>query len=332
MNDSQIEKMLRRAPQSTPPPDLLGRLQEDIALPKLARSNPEQPRFEQHPLRRWIPAFAFGLILLSCLVIIGMQANVVSQIKQRNEELRAAMPNLEELRQQHAESERLQGQREELDQLRRDNQDLLRLRAEVAQLRNLRSELDLLRAENQRLAANAAALNRRVVTPAGSESEDTPEKAASTACVNNLKQLGLAVRTSALDNEDRFPSTIVQFTNELGTPKILICPSDTGKQQFAGVPWSEFRPDMTSYQLILSGTNDDVFPMRIIAKCPIHGHILLADGSVQRIADAIRSGRAREVMINGRLTLEFPAENRLGGSSNAPAPSVEKKQPAAAFE
>ena len=100
MNDSQIEKMLRRAPQPTPPPDLLGRLQEDIASPKLARVNRERSRFGQHPLRRWMPAFAFGLVLLSCLVIIGMQANVVSQIKQRNEELRAAMPNLEELRQQ----------------------------------------------------------------------------------------------------------------------------------------------------------------------------------------------------------------------------------------
>jgi hypothetical protein len=62
---------------------------------------------------------------------------------------------------------------------------------------------------------------------------------------------------------------------------------------------------MTSYQLILSGTNDDVHPRRIISKCPVHGHVGLADGSVQAVADAIRAGRAREVTIDGRLELEF---------------------------
>lgn len=65
-------------------------------------------------------------------------------------------------------------------------------------------------------------------------------------CVNNLKQVGLAFRTWALDNGDAYPmrvappsgaSTMVgvagqtwQFfcvmSNELSTPKVLACPSD----------------------------------------------------------------------------------------------------------
>src|SRR4051794_27978153 len=66
-------------------------------------------------------------------------------------------------------------------------------------------------------------------------------------CVNNLKQIGLSFTTWALDNGDRFPMQVsltnggtmelangndafVHFrvmSNELSTPKILICPSDT---------------------------------------------------------------------------------------------------------
>src|SRR5439155_25644449 len=91
--------------------------------------------------------------------------------------------------------------------------------------------------------------------------------------------------------------------------------------------WNDFRTDMTSYQLILTGTNDDVFPMRIISKCPIHGHVGLADGSVQRVADAVRSGRAREVMIDGRLTLEWLEGNRLGRPPNSAGTDVERKEP-----
>jgi prepilin-type N-terminal cleavage/methylation domain-containing protein len=78
-------------------------------------------------------------------------------------------------------------------------------------------------------------------------------KAQRIACVNNLKQVGLAFRVFATDNQDMFPMSIgtnaggaleswpvnqaagavprlfVNFTcmsNELGTPKVISCPSD----------------------------------------------------------------------------------------------------------
>lgn len=75
-------------------------------------------------------------------------------------------------------------------------------------------------------------------------------KAQRTACLNNLKQIGLAFRMFANDNSGRFPwrlpvadggsqdsanqKTFVHFlavTNELGTPKVLACPSDSQKSQ-----------------------------------------------------------------------------------------------------
>src|SRR3954462_11266444 len=75
-------------------------------------------------------------------------------------------------------------------------------------------------------------------------------KAQRIKCVNNLKNVGLAFRIFATDNADRFPMEIAStdggtadfvtnpvliythfqaLSNELSTPKIVICPSDAGK-------------------------------------------------------------------------------------------------------
>jgi len=79
-------------------------------------------------------------------------------------------------------------------------------------------------------------------------------KAQKIACVNNLKQVGLAFRIFANDNQDTYPQGLstnlggssefrsgagfqplshyrhfVAISNELATPKIVICPSDAGR-------------------------------------------------------------------------------------------------------
>jgi prepilin-type N-terminal cleavage/methylation domain-containing protein len=76
-------------------------------------------------------------------------------------------------------------------------------------------------------------------------------KAQRIKCVNNLKNVGLAFRIFATDNEDRFPTSLgtnaggsseyltpaatagnstylhyAALSNELSTPKIVVCPSD----------------------------------------------------------------------------------------------------------
>src|SRR5712664_2579674 len=70
-------------------------------------------------------------------------------------------------------------------------------------------------------------------------------------CVNNLKQVGLAFRVWALDNNDKYPmqvsitnggtmeligitgvsSHFLVMSNELSTPKILFCPQETDKNR-----------------------------------------------------------------------------------------------------
>ena len=306
MNDPQIETLLKRAPQPQPPADLLENLQREITLPKAAYRNGDRPNLLQSSLRRWLPTFAFGLIIMSCLVIAGMQANVAAQLKKQNEELRANTPDLEQLRFQHRNYDKFKDQQQELEQLRADNQDLQRLREEIARLRPIASQILRLRAENEQLATNLRSLKPAFAHP-NYETDADPEKANSAKCINNLKQIGLAVRTWGLDNQGFFPTAILQMTNELSTPMILFCPSDPGKPSKV-LGWSDFPPNstarMTSYQFILSGDQDDIHPRRIICKCPIHGHVLTSDGAVHAVADTIREGQAREVTVDGRLELE----------------------------
>jgi prepilin-type N-terminal cleavage/methylation domain-containing protein len=71
-------------------------------------------------------------------------------------------------------------------------------------------------------------------------------KAQQINCVNNLKQVGLSFRMWAQDNQDRYPMKVAAvdggssgsvaanvfrhfqvLSNELSTPKIVVCPSDT---------------------------------------------------------------------------------------------------------
>jgi len=124
-------------------------------------------------------------------------------------------------------------------------------------------------------------------------------------CRNNLAQIGLAFRQWALDNGDQFPFNVSAqkggtlescdrgadgfdrnaarhfqvMSNELNTPKILVCVADSSKTPAAD--FQNLQAANVSY-LVRSGTNlADVFPNEILARCPVHGHILRCDGSVE---------------------------------------------------
>ena len=149
-------------------------------------------------------------------------------------------------------------------------------------------------------------------------------------CVNNLKQVGIAYRIWEGDNGDKYPMGIsvtnggamelaatgdvlacfMLMSNELSTPKILVCPADTnriGALTFAGLTASsnisyfvgvDATSDMNP-QMFLSGdgnfeirgvpakagllklwTNDPV--AWTTARHNLNGNIGLADGSVQQ--------------------------------------------------
>jgi hypothetical protein len=159
-------------------------------------------------------------------------------------------------------------------------------------------------------------------------------------CPNNLKQVGLAFRTWAIDNQDVFPAltstnhegtkelvgtgqVFIHYrvmSNELSTPKILVCPKDEAKSTakdfgsgfsdsnvsyFVGTDAKETQPQMllagdrnlaVQGKLIKPGlfvltTNDSGFGWAKGFHHPC-GWIGLADGSVEsfdaeRLASAI---------------------------------------------
>ena len=133
----------------------------------------------------------------------------------------------------------------------------------------------------------------------------TKSKAQQINCVNNLKQVGTAFRLWSGDYNDRFPFNVPAkeggtlescsrdadgfdanswrhfqvMSNELYTPKIIVCPADTSKS--AALDFATLGAGNVSYQ-VRSGTNiDETHPEEVLARCPIHNTECMADGSVQ---------------------------------------------------
>jgi prepilin-type processing-associated H-X9-DG protein len=151
-------------------------------------------------------------------------------------------------------------------------------------------------------------------------------------CVNNLKQIGLSFRIWAGDNNNKYPMSVSVtnggameliaagdvagcfqvMSNELSTPKILVCPADKGRVSAANF-YKDFNNSHISYfispdadesypQQIMSGDDnlavDDtpvasglaMIPYKEVSWTPDRhgssGNILFADGSVSEVSSA----------------------------------------------
>jgi hypothetical protein len=65
-------------------------------------------------------------------------------------------------------------------------------------------------------------------------SQSTPQQRMQTIhCVNNMKQLGLAVRVYAVDHNDQLPPAATwcdAIQSNVGSPKVFLCPSEPGRR------------------------------------------------------------------------------------------------------
>lgn len=125
-------------------------------------------------------------------------------------------------------------------------------------------------------------------------------------CANNLRQIGLAFRTWAIDHDGQFPFNVstnaggsrelcaaggdgfdlnaaLHFKalangTELIAPRFLICPRDRARK--AASTFSQLKLEDLTYRL-RAGTNiSETSPAEVLLACPIDGNKLLCDGSV----------------------------------------------------
>jgi len=120
-------------------------------------------------------------------------------------------------------------------------------------------------------------------------------KAQTINCVNNVKQLCLAVRINAGDNNDTYPSSTNwcdAITLEVGSPKVYVCPGAPDfrsgyayNAQLGGLEESKIDPRTVMFFESDAGWNASGGPELMITK-PRHGGryvVGLADGSVQQM-------------------------------------------------
>ena len=97
-------------------------------------------------------------------------------------------------------------------------------------------------------------------------------KAQRISSVNNLKQIGLAVRIFAGDNDDRLPMSFEEMMNELSTDKVTYDVESGQRFTYLGAGYRE----------------GEITPDSIIAYSPVvngHCNVLMADGSVQMLSE-----------------------------------------------
>ena len=228
-----------------------------------------------------------GLLVLSLSLNLFLwnrlahQGHQLSLVQVRLNEIEALPPQSPE-----------QNQTSEFDSADPSTRELAKLRNEVGQLRQQIGELTTLRAQ----AAEAAQLRRQltaatqnlahtektlseVLKLSPEELQKMKEEGQSMTCVNNMKQIGLAARLWANDHEGVFPQDFISMKDELGTPKILICPGETTATKVT--EWPQLNRASISYRFMNSNGNENE-PEKVLVTCPIHLHVGLSDGSVHR--------------------------------------------------
>jgi len=305
LSEDQIDNTLRHAPQPAPAPTLRHRLVQDIGLPGAGSRYADAAAPRGLWVRRWWPALAAGTVAASALAVVVVQQNHLDQLEQRIEalshELSAPPPET-------GPSPSPASQTPATVPYEGGASELEALRVRVGELTAAVEALEALPAENAQLKAQAIA-NLGLSPEALAELVQAKERAQCITCVNNLKQLGLAARIWATDNGDVLPPDFITMSNEIASPKILVCPADSGRQP-AG-DWGSFTAANASYEY-LAANSTETEPQRVAFRCPVHGNIGLVDGSVQmRVA---REHPEWLVQRDGKWMLERP-------SSPTPSPT-----------
>lgn len=272
MNDERLESILRAAPQPPAPAGLPERLTPQFRRAS-ATSHPAPPLREGGWLQRWWPTLLLGGGIVACAATLLTQQGTLRDLDAHLKAIHVSPdPQATHLSADLAAGSAPSGTQEDDRRL-----EILRLRDELRDLQAESAAAVTLAADNRQLEDQLAAgfgLSPEDLTSL----DQAREKARSIRCVNHMKNLGLALRIWATDHHDLFPTDLLVITNELGSTKMLVCPSDSAR--LATADWTSFSPGQISYEFLAPG-GTDADPQRVASRCPIHRHVLLSDGSVQ---------------------------------------------------
>ena len=301
--EQEIENLLHAAPKPAPPAGLKEQLTAQVRLPALrpAVQTLASPLTPANWLRRWWPVLAPAAATLACAVGLTVQQVEIHSLKQAIQDLsrdaggNTPVPSMPAAGTNDTPSV--------TDATTPTQQEISRLKELARQLGAEVAQLEQMRAENVKLRTQLAEPPAGFLTPEETEAlANAKEKAESIACVNNLKQMGLSVRVWAIDNADVSPPDMLSMSNELSTPKILVCPADHGRQKADS--FASYTPANCSYEYLAPSappSAPETEPCRVLFRCPIHGHVCLMDGSVHSYV--AKSHPERLVQRNGKLYL-----------------------------
>lgn len=96
-------------------------------------------------------------------------------------------------------------------------------------------------------------------------------------CGNQMIRLSFASMMFLQQFEtENYPEDFGQLFEVLRSPKGLFCPADARGYLY---DWAQYEPGMATYQIVSPGisfTNTNA----VFVQCPIHGHVIRADGFV----------------------------------------------------
>jgi prepilin-type processing-associated H-X9-DG protein len=151
---------------------------------------------------------------------------------------------------------------------------------------------------------------------------NSDHKARRVNCMNNLKQINIALRTWNVDDVPRYPMEVPMsrggaqeliaagnvagcfqvMSNELGAPKILICPEDYGQDgHLAATNWSHLGRTNVSYFIGLDVSATD----------PVRQGVLAGDANLVQNGRAIAGG-----VLSLGTNLTTWTQERHGGAAN----------------
>jgi prepilin-type N-terminal cleavage/methylation domain-containing protein len=176
-------------------------------------------------------------------------------------------------------------------------------------------------------------------------------KAVRVNCINNLRQVGVALRIYSNDHGEQFPWNVLQpdgsktaagFTtmtlhfraasNELSSPKILVCPSDSNRQK--GNDWQTNFVSNLNCSYFLARDGDETRPQKFLAgdrhllgpgmtTMPATGYQPM--DTVMTVPNAAAIGTAPNYVVKWSSDLHNKAGNYLlsdGSATQAPDATV----------